>query len=292
VGKLGQVAEIGITQVYAVVFFPDGSKLVTQSESGAKRNHFVSVWDMDSGQVLYTMEGWGTVSFSPDGSMLAFTGKDGFVLLDANTGEAIHSLTVNSYLATYSPDWSLLVRDIYEPITEKSTLIITDTASDQELRSIGLDGMMMSVTFSPDGNTIALGETVSMTSSFTTVWDVDSGKLLATLYETEKLAFSPDGRFAAARYRTGELIQVYDISNWEERFTLVVGGGHSPPLFSPDGSLLATTYSDDLLFWDTGNGEKLFTLIDQFISYAFSPDGRLLATSNFQGIVRLWSILP
>lgn len=123
------------------------------------------------------------------------------------------------------------------------------------------------------------------------------------------VAFSPDGRFAAAGTARGKLIvwKIFNIAEsprkagenigsiWlEEVFTIPESGQaiHSIA-FSPDGKLIAASTDDTgrSTVWETQTGKKLMHLPEDIRiinQIAFSPQGNYLATGGDDGTVRVW----
>ena len=64
-------------------------------------------------------------------------------------------------------------------------------------------------------------------------------------------------------------------------------------VFSPDGSLVATSsYDETIRLWNTRTLKHKATLIghiDEISSIKFSPDGKTLATGSYDKIIRLWN---
>jgi WD40 repeat protein/class 3 adenylate cyclase len=150
------------------------------------------------------------------------------------------------------------------------------------------------VALSPDGETMF----VSTDSASVQMWDVSSGQLdrvLGTPREDLRslplsVALSPDGERVAAVDGTA-VLHVWDVATGTERQVQAPGYGTDLPIFSPDGTRVATiTWDHESLappgktvaLWDLGSGspEPVQTwALDSVYSVAFHPDGdRLLAT--------------
>jgi WD40 repeat protein len=126
-------------------------------------------------------------------------------------------------------------------------------ASQKEMATLtGHSSSVFSVSFSPDGKTLASGSadhTIRM-------WDLGSQKETATLMGhslvVSSVAFSPDGKTLASG-STDNTIRLWDIQSQKDTATLT---GHS----------------------------------DYVTSVAFSPDGKTLASGSRDHTIRLWDL--
>ena len=166
------------------------------------------------------------------------------------------------------------------------TIRLWDTDTGTHRRT--LTGSPLSVAFSPDGNTIASGswdDTIRL-------WDAHTGRHIRTLTghtdDVNSVAFSPDGNTIASG-SDDETICLWDAHTGRHIRTLT---GHTDTVnsvaFSPDGKTIASWGSDRTIrLWDADTGEYLRILTGYTLSVAFSPDGKTIASGGWEEI-RLW----
>ncbi len=159
---------------------------------------------------------------------------------------------------------------------------------------IGHTGWVNSVSFSPDGNTIASGSR----DNTIILWDAHTGNHIRTLTghtrPVESVSFSPDGNTIASGdgFRDNTL-RLWNAHTGKHIRTLK---GHTAPVlsvsFSPDGNTIASGSGDKTLcLWDTHTGKHIRTLkghTDPVLSVSFSPDGNTIASGSYDGTLRLW----
>ena len=172
---------------------------------------------------------------------------------------------------------------IYEVATSRALMLIP-TASE-----------VFSVSFSPDGATLASGSwdgTVKL-------WDVATGEIIATLEGhtdvVRSVSFSPDGATLASGAGDGT-VKLWDVMTGEPIATLEghTAGVHSVS-FSPDGATLASgSWDGTVKLWDVATHTTIATLQGHadggVSSVSFSPTGATLAAGIWDGTVKLWDV--
>ncbi|MCL1463820.1 WD40 repeat domain-containing protein [Argonema galeatum A003/A1] len=157
----------------------------------------------------------------------------------------------------------------------------------------GHSNWINSVTFSPDGKTLASG------SRDTTIklWDVKTGKLIRTIEHSGSivsLSFSPDGKTLASG-GGDNTIKLWNVNTGQEIKTLTKQGKYGFSIsFSPDGKTLASGSEEKTIkIWDVKTGKEIITLNGHkadINSVSFSRDGKILASGSTDKSIKLWDV--
>ncbi len=202
------------------------------------------------------------LAFSPDDSLLAVAGRQGVMF------------------------WNLAQRQF-----QGASLFETD-------------GIISAEAFSPDGRYLVTG--MSGGAYGLRIWSVGlriavTPILKAHVDAITSIAFSHDGQQFASSGIDGQVL-LWRLAPYSPLSALAGNGylGYGQVVFSPDGSLMATSSDNGVNLWNVRSGEKIKTLVipasdransdDEVGGLAFSPDGKLLAAGDQQAQVILWNV--
>ncbi|GHB77172.1 hypothetical protein GCM10010377_79410 [Streptomyces viridiviolaceus] len=278
-------------KVSSVRFSPDGRFVAASSHDSPA----VILWDARTHRRLASLDGHRrpvqSVSFSPDGRTLATSSYiDGTTRLwNVRTHEQLASIAAGAGWTAFSPDGRMLVTGGFQ----SSSVLLLDVRTHRRLGTLdAVNKMIHSVTFSPDGSTLA---TASGDGKLK-LWDVSSRRRIATLAGhtdmAQSVSFTPDGKTLISSGRDGA-VRLWEAHTHRRLATLT---GHTgivwSAVVSPDGQTLAT-FGDDrtIRLWDIESRRQLALYTGHTSpvnSASFSPDGGTLVTSSSDLTVRLW----
>ena len=153
---------------------------------------------------------------------------------------------------------------------------------------------VLSVAFSPDGQTLASGSWDNTIK----LWNLTTGQVIRTLKGhsdwVRAVAVSLDGQMLASG-SNDNTIKLWNLATGQQIRTMA---GHSYSVsavaFSSDGQTLASGSGDGTIkLWNVATGEQIRTVSKYSYSVsavAFSPDGQTLVTGNQDGTIKVWSL--
>jgi WD40 repeat protein len=176
------------------------------------------------------------------------------------------------------------------PTPTPQVIMVENAGQLQELQRLG-DGTVRVVSFSPNGETVAIGGSLG-------VWlfDAQTLEVLHLLVGHDasvvSLDWSPDGGTLASASSFDREIMLWDATTGEQVGLLEGHTSIADTLdWSPDGSMIASGGLDDtVLIWDAETGEEIALLQHNGTvnDVAFSSDSRLLASASADDTVKIW----
>jgi len=258
IGILGGHSNI----VWGVAFSPDGKLLASVSSDGTAQVYDWRTGDVE--KILNFPAQVVSVGFSPDGQALAVGGVDKSQNQIQNAAVWTYSVGTWEPLLKF-PEFLNVTAMAYSP--RGGTLIGGGTSRNVQVWrtdngapqfTLNHAHQVSKAVISPDGLTVATGTCAIVgyadcTEGSVWLWDLPSGRLLKKLggfpNMVESLAFSADGSALIVGSRDGTL-RVYDTSNYQSVFEVIVQGGIETLALSPDGGLLATGNDNgDIKLW-------------------------------------------
>ena len=298
--------------VNSVLFSPDGKTIAASGGDYYRATNFIRMWDVGTLAEInapnhslgYRFSIDKSVSFSPDGKIILSRCEQNVICLrDAVTYTEIRRLEIPSLsnIAVFSPDGHTLALATPGGAGGYSSygseiVRLWDVDTDTEIgRLWGHIGAVKSVSFSPDGRTLATAGSVDATVR---LWDVDTQMEIAILRGhtgwLNGIAFSPDGKtiVSASNDRT---VRIWDVDTRTEVGRLE---GHTTAVnsvaFSPGGkTIVSGDQHGTVRLWDVDTLTGMGTLKGHTTavnSVAFSPGGKTVASGSDDGTVLLWNI--
>ena len=255
-----------------------------------------------------------SLGFSPDGTVLAAAEGDpaasiGTIqLYDAASGLPLRTLEGHDSAVwglTFSPDGRYLAS-----AGRDHTAKVWDWLSGTLVQSLDFPNEVVSVAFSPDSRTLAVGGVDELPGNplqDAAIWiyTVDSWQhrlKLAEYWNIPDIAFSPDSSLIVGG-GTSRNARVWRTSDGAEQFILYHAGQVGSIAVSPDGSTAATGLCEasdgsgrcirgGVWLWSLGSGRLIETLSDFPVGVgevAYSADGSLLFAASPDGTLRAYS---
>lgn len=282
-----------------VEFSPTNPYLVVSRTYDKKSKDDIRLWDINNPVTPLAVFRGDSVSFSPDGKILAicdFGNIDGSVKLwDVAKEQFMSSLDVVALDAVFSPDNKLLA------LASSGLLFWNVSNPTAPVEAIKLKGKNLEEehTFSADGKLIA---TVESRTDTVNISEINGNQVIKKSYINvidgkvgwiEAMQFLPDPKNPIlAIADNDEGIRLYYPPDWQN-YNTIPAGNVKDLAFTPDGKAIISGGTSELEIWSVANGNRIASIkgYSGWVNCVdVSADGKFVAAGGNDGVIRVWDI--
>lgn len=283
----------------SVKFSPTNHNLVVSITHSNDNEKDIKLWDIQTPTTPLAEFNGDSVSFSPDGKILAISDfrdiQDGVKLWDIAEEKFISSIRGPGYDAVFSPNGKHLV-------VETHGLEFWDVSNlKKPIETIRLKGENFEEdhTFSTDGTLMA---TVDSREDIVNIWEIDGNQVIKResidvigkkVGWIEAMKFLPDPQNPIlAIADNDEDIKLYHPPDWQN-YIAIPAGNVNDLVFTSDGNTIISGGTDELEFWSVDNGNRYASIegYSDWVNYVdVSADSRYVAGGGNDGTIRVWDI--
>ncbi len=280
-----------------VAFSPDGSLL-----AGTCGKNSLPIWNVPSLELKRTLfnspDHTISCDFSPDSQMIAcgkYGGDWAIPAWDSKTGEYLNDIGYHMssvWDVDFSPDGQYLASC---SLSSAGDVRLWKVSPPESLWIHEPGAECLSVSFHPDGDTIATGGKRGKVE----ILDVKTGNMIALLEDTTRnigdLTYSPSGGLLAAGCDDNNIL-IWDTTDYS---LFAKMSGHKDyvngVVFSADETFLVSGSGDrTVAIWDLNDLRIVKHLIGHektVLRVDINPENTLIASVSWDGTVRLWGVL-
>ncbi|KAK4445593.1 hypothetical protein QBC34DRAFT_306562 [Podospora aff. communis PSN243] len=283
-----------VSSITSLSFSANGFWLATADSTG------VCVWNHESGDCLWTIDTTATaVGFSKS--------PEDFVLLARYDMLTTWNWQQKKQVRKLIVEKSRALRDAWSPmglsadgsrfaVARTSTTKVWDVATRRRLQTLSGYGGVRTVSFSPDGSQLALGDNWGLKICSTTSSNLlESHEDKCHRGRIKWIKMSADRNMVASisvdavivwDARTGRQLSKIEPKAEEEDDNLL------DACFSNDGSCVILVYRHhDPMVWDVELGRMTHSISQPAVSARLSPDGARVALVTVDGSIKVWNLV-
>ncbi len=231
-----------------------------------------------------------SVSFSPDGKLIASGGYDAAIHIWTTGDGHLQPPAISGFMGhttPFSPDSKTIASG-----GSDNTVKIWDVASRRALHVYpGPAEKVLSVAFSHDGKWLASGGQEKSVFIWDLTGNAPARQLPGHTNWVYSVGFSTNGKLLASASFDQNVI-VWDVTSGKPVKTLSGSNKMMAAIFSSDDRWLATAgWDGNITVWDTASWQvvRVFPGNGQIVtSIAFSPDNKLVASGGYDHTVKVW----
>ena len=283
---------------------PDNDFFATTEDSS------IHVWLPNPWKIVRTIESSKKdifdVAWSPNRKNLtSLSVSEGLQIWNVENGKLVNAANYFSGSTNSVVTWSSDLNPMAKTIDNSyngSQIAIRESQNQTVLKMINTDGMVHSLTFSPNGKMLAVG----LADDRAQIWDVENASLSCTMdgsggYGLTRADFFDDNSKIAVNISTESVpfssasVQIWDVKRCINIHTWEVKGKNviiKDVNVSPNQNLVAAaSFSKEIWIWDVKTGALMTTLFPKLYveSVSFSPNGNMLASANSEEI-NMWNV--
>ncbi len=283
-----------------VEFSPTNPYLVVSRTYDTNTENNIKLWDINNPVSPLAVFRGDSVSFSPDGKLLALCDSRNYIdgsvkLWDIAKEQFISSLRVVARDAVFSPDNKLLAL----PSLDLLLWDVSNPTAPVEAIKLKRENIEKEHTFSADGKLMA---TVESRTDTVNIWEINGNQVIKKGYINvidgkvgwiEAMQFLPDPKNPIlAIADNDEDIRLYYPPDWQNYNTISVGNVNDLA-FTPDGKTIISGGTSELEIWSVENGNRIAS-IEGYSGWVncvdVSADGKFVAAGGNDGVIRVWDI--
>ena len=283
----------------SVKFSPTNHNLVVSITHSNDNEKDIKLWDIQTPTTPLAEFNGDSVSFSPDGKLLAISDlggiNGGVKLWGIAEGKFISSIRVPGFDAAFSPNGKHLA-------VETAGLELWDVSNPTKpVEAFKLNGKNFEKqhTFSTDGKLMA---TVDSRKDIVNIWEIDGNQVIKResidmidkkvgWIETMKFLPDPQNPILAIA-DNDEDIKLYHPPDWQN-YNVIPTGNINDLVFTKDGNTIISGGTNELKFWSVDNGNR-YASIEGYSDWVncvdVSADSRYVAGGGNDGTIRVWDI--
>ncbi|MDJ0557080.1 MAG: caspase family protein, partial [Microcoleaceae cyanobacterium MO_207.B10] len=226
-----------------------------------------------------------SISFSPDGDLIASASDDSTIKLWTSYGEEVDTLKGHGgavYSVSFSPNGNVLAS-----ASDDGTVKLWSRNGKQITTITGHQGAVNSVSFSPDGQAFASGGVDGTIK----LWNLQGKEIASIKAHNDKIYSVSYGKVLASASED-KTVKLWDLQGKQ----LATLEGYKDRVLSvsvsPDGETIASASWDNTVkIWGL-DGKEIGTLSgykSPVISVNFSNDGKTIGSSSADGVIKLWT---
>lgn len=282
-----------------VEFSPTNPNLVVSRTYQARSEKNIKLWDVNNPKTPLAEFSGDSVSFSPDGKILAISDllkyETGVKLWNITNEQFISSLRVPGFNSVFSPD------KIHIAIDTTGIELWNVSNPNEPVQAIKLktQNLQNEHTFSVDGNLMA---TVESITDVVNIWEIDGNQVIKKnsirvideeVGWIEAMEFLPDPNNPILVITDNDDgIRLYYPPNWQT-YNMIPAGIVYDLAFTPDGKTIVSGGINEIKFWSVDSGKHIAS-IQGYSSWLkcvdISSDGRFVAGFGKDEVIRVWDI--